>query len=133
MTIPPLAHAFDDDEWRRAAVRVERIPGNRHRTAYHLARDAPGEYYFPWNTLSSVLGEGAFYHSSYGLFDLNLAGFLPERRSLAMHFSPRLNAVLFHKQRQDLSVLLFLEEFRSTVVRPDLPDWVVYVRGPGER
>jgi hypothetical protein len=133
LTLALALLALDTSTWSRAAERLERFPENRHATAYRLAREAPGRYYFPWNTLSTVLAEQEFLHFSYGLFDLNLAGFLPEATSLHRHFPAQLEFVAFHDTRQGVSVLQYLQEFRATVERADLPDWVVYVRGQGAR
>ena len=47
---------------------------NQNEISYRYDRAHPGEVYFPWNPLSSLLAEGRLYHFDYGVFDRNLGG-----------------------------------------------------------
>jgi hypothetical protein len=59
-----------------------------------LAAARPGEVYFPWQPLASLVAEGRLYHIDYGLLDLRFSRFPASGEWLHAGLPPRLRYVV---------------------------------------
>ena len=99
---------------------------NQNEAAYRYDVRHPGEVYFPWNPLTSLLAEGKLYHFDYGVFDRNLGGarvsagqvgeFLPSRRPVIASF------IAHH----DYLLLEYFPDYRARPTVRELPDWKIF-------
>jgi hypothetical protein len=114
------------------APRVFKYPGwrrawdNENEIAYRYDVQHPGQVYFPWNPLTSLLAEHKLYHFDYGVFDRYLGGAIVTPAHLAQNLpSPRpLIAIL-----PQHGVTILRTYFPDYVPRPpiaDLPNWKIY-------
>jgi len=103
------------------------LSGNCQQQAYDFARAHPGEVYYPWHPLPTLMAEGKLYHFSYGMFDRELAGFpvteghfregIPEGVryiGLPIHHPPIASR--------------YPPEFSREIRVPQLPEWRVLIR-----
>lgn len=63
--------------------------------AVEFARAHPGEAYFPWHPLATLVAEGRLDHLEYGLLDLSFAGRKPDRDLLLAGLPDRLEYVVY--------------------------------------
>jgi hypothetical protein len=99
---------------------------NHQKQAYELALRRPGEVYFPWQPLASLLAEGKLYHFEYGVFDRNLGGYNATPEHLRAHLPPKVRWIATsHKAKW---TFLLLPEFSQEVDAPELPGFVVRAR-----
>jgi len=100
---------------------------NQQELAYQYAKKNPGQVYYPWNTLSTLLAEGRVYHFEYGLQDRELAA----TRSPTLHFRrfvpPKLRQVCFPPARQDEWTMRYLKEFTRRVEIQGTAGWICYM------
>lgn len=93
--------------------------------ALTYARSHPGQVYFPWNPLLTLMSEHKSYHFAYGVFDRDLADMpvTPE------HFQSGLPADLqevFYADGDERQLLAKrLTNFTHEVRLPELPGWVI--------
>jgi hypothetical protein len=66
---------------------------NAQEQALHFAREHPGQVWFPWDTLSTLLADGKLYHFDYGLLDRRLAGLPPSPDHLKRHIPTHLRII----------------------------------------
>jgi hypothetical protein len=111
--------------WRQAGAASHNVQAYRYAAAH------PGEAYFPWYPLASLLAEGHWYHFSYGVFDRELAG----RRIGEDHFlryvprNPKY--VCFDDEsnpKLNEYVLSYLRNYHAIAAPPELDGWHVYER-----
>lgn len=113
---------------RRLPKRVAEFSTNPLNLAYRFAKTHPGQIYFPWNTLASVMADGAFYHFDYGVVDRDIGAY-PVSSSHFRGYLPRhLTWVAFPPYAQDHYVMKHLPEFSSRANLPELPGWTVYAQ-----
>jgi hypothetical protein len=98
---------------------------NNHQRAYETALRHPGEVYFPWQPLASLLAEGQLYHFEYGMLDRYIAGFEPSPPHFQAHLPPRLRWVAAHARIWTLNH--FFADYADTSL-PELPGWIVRTR-----
>jgi hypothetical protein len=91
---------------------------NPQQEAYRFARQHPGEAYFPWNPLSTLMAEGKLYHFEYGVFDRYLANVPPN--NLRRFVPPHAKYVMFHRRSQSRDMLKYLPEFSRSYWVADL-------------
>lgn len=99
---------------------------NRQQQAYEFARRHPGEAYFPWAPLASLLAEGRLYHFEYGMIDRYLGGYEPRPEHLRAHLPPRLRWLAAHTRVWTFNH--FFQDYTEAVTLPELPGWVVLTR-----
>jgi len=116
----------------RGLRHLGRLSDNPQQQAFEFARTHPGQAYFPWNPLSTLLAEGKLYHFDYAVRDRMLAGYRVSDRHFRAQLPPNLRFVLFQNKRQDEYALRHLPEFRRRVTLSEMPDWIVYTRGKAE-
>lgn len=109
------------------ALKLQRLPSNPQQIAYEYAKKHPGEAYFPWNPLSSLMAEGKLYHFEYGLFDRELAGFPVSDDHFRAYIPPNVRIIAF-SQRNDGYVMRFLPEFSRRIKVDELPGFSVYTK-----
>jgi hypothetical protein len=120
--------------WGPASDVLAKVSSNsedRMDQAYRYARNHPGEAYFPWYPLSSLLGEGKMYHFAYGVFDRDLSGHRPTIEHFRSGIPDNVKYVCFEDSSSlipESYFLSFLPDFRRTVELDELPGWRVYAR-----
>ena len=91
---------------------------NSQDRAYQYSKRHPGMAYFPWNPLSTLMGEGKFYHFAYGMFDRDLANYPISRDHFRRNFPANARYVCFHSvYHQHVNALkaramMYLPEFK---------------------
>jgi hypothetical protein len=105
--------------------RVDELPKLAQQTAYEYAKKNPGAAYFPWFPLSTFLAEHRILHSSYAVFDREIAGFKPTRVHVRSAIPETIRYIAF-KDMLDTYILQYFEEFNRPVLVPELPGWIVY-------
>lgn len=72
------------------------MPLTQHldRAAF-LARQLPGEIYFPWNPLATFFNERRFYHVEDGLYVRQVTGLPPSQANTLNHLPPRWSVTAF--------------------------------------
>jgi hypothetical protein len=115
--------------YRRASQQA--LAATHNVQAYRYAAAHPGQAYFPWYPLASLLAEGHLYHFSYGVFDRELAG----RRIREDHFlgyvPPNPKYVCFDDESNPMVneyVLSYLRNYHPIAAPPELDGWHVYER-----
>jgi hypothetical protein len=99
---------------------------NHQQVAYELALRRPGEVYFPWQPLASLLAEGKLYHFEYGVFDRVLGGYPPTQEHLRANLPPAVRWIATsHEARW---MFTFFPEFSEEVQVPELPGFAVRAR-----
>ena len=71
------------------------LPSNPQQVAYECARAHPGEVYFPWNPLSSLMAEGKVYHFEFAIYDRDLAGLPPSLQHFQEGIPAKLRNIAF--------------------------------------
>jgi hypothetical protein len=99
---------------------------NDAQAAYEVSLRHPGEVYFPWQPLASLLAEGRVYHFDYALIDRILGGFPPTPAHLRADVPPHLRWIA---ARGRVYTFNLFPEFSEQVVLPELPGWTVRARG----
>ena len=103
------------------------LSGNCQQQAYAFAKTHPGQVYYPWHPLATLMAEGELYHFSYGVFDRELAGYPLSEEHFRRHVPPRMRYVAYFEP-QERYIERYLPEFSHRVVIPELPGWEVFVR-----
>ncbi len=105
------------------------ISENIQEQAYRYALKHPGEAYFPWNPLSSLMAEGRAYHFEYGVFDRDLGGFRPDDAHLRAGLPEKLRMVAYPPNAgMEFVRFAHLPEYWRRVPIPELPGWICYTR-----
>jgi hypothetical protein len=99
---------------------------NNQQVAYEFARRHPGEAYFPWAPLASLLAEGKLYHFEYGMMDRFLGGFDPTREHFNAHLPPRMHWVAARARIWTFGH--FFPDYTVETELPELPGWIVRSR-----
>ncbi|HEY9610054.1 hypothetical protein, partial [Allocoleopsis sp.] len=109
-------------------ARLPKLANNPQQVAYEFAKKHPGEAYFPWNPLSSLMAEGKLYHIAYGLYDMKIAGFNLSNQNFRAYIPPHIKYVAFTEKLVIEDTLRYLPEFSKQVTVDELPGWTVYTR-----
>jgi hypothetical protein len=94
--------------------------------AFAFAQQHPGETYFPWDPLATVMADGKLYHFEYGVRDRLYAGVTPTPGQIAAHLPPRLRFVIY--PRADTPHVMLDRYLPGFTLAADTGDWFVYVR-----
>jgi hypothetical protein len=98
---------------------------NVHELVYAYAAARPGEIWFPWNNLSTLLAEGRMYHFEWGVVDRLEAGNAPTSEQLAKGLPPNMRYVAFAPRSQSFRSLEIVPGFTQRVSLDALKDFVV--------
>ncbi|MBD2004211.1 MULTISPECIES: hypothetical protein [Cyanophyceae] len=101
---------------------------NPQEVAYNFSKKHPGEGYFPWNPLSTLMAEGKLYHFAFGLLDRERAGFKVNEEHFRRYIPDQIKLIAFPKSAQDKDTLKYLPEFSQQIIVDELPGWNVYTR-----
>lgn len=104
---------------------------NPNELAYQFALRHPGEAYYPWHPLASLLAEGKLYHFEYGLIDRYMGGSEASQDHFRANLPPRLRWVA--SRARGWSLTHYLADFSEDTQLPELPGWIVRVRPTDER
>ena len=111
-------------DWRSLAVPLD----NPQEQAYDFALRHPGEAYFPWQPLSTLLAEGRLDHFNFQVHARTAAGYPLSQEHFEAYIPPDLQFVFFRPKARDYSVLQYLLEFKHRTTHPEMPGWEVFVR-----
>lgn len=100
---------------------------NDAQQAYEFALRHPGEAYFPWQPLSSLLAEGQVYHFEYALIDRSAGGFPPMDAHVRAYLPPRMRW-LVTKGSSLRALAHYFPEYSQVVNLPELPGWTALER-----
>ncbi len=112
---------------RELNPRLQKLPSNPQQVAYNYAKHHPGEAYFPWNPLSSLMAEDKLYHFAYALIDRWLAGYPVSNENFRSYIPSNIKIIAFSGPNNGY-VMQFLPEFSQKVEVNELPGWTVYMR-----
>jgi hypothetical protein len=112
---------------------VHRPSTNPQEVACRFSRRHPGTAYFPWNPLSTLLGERKLYHFEYGLVERELSGYPLSALQVRQNLPDRLRYVCFPPHYKGLGehfekTMKYLPEFARRVEIGELPGWTCYER-----
>jgi len=93
-----------------------------------FARTRPGEIYFPWDPLATLLAEGKMYHFEYGVFDRIAAGRPLTAAQLASGLPTRPALVIYPKADYPRTMLA---GFPGYVFDRTTDGWIVFRAPPG--
>jgi len=117
---------------RQAWTRAASWSDNPQQQAYDFARAHPGEAYFPWNPLSTLLASGVLFHSEIGMWDRELAGFEPTPAHLRQHLPADVRLVASRPPTGNLTWLPPANHHMAGFTRrtsvPGLEGWDVFTR-----
>ena len=134
-------------------VAIRDVDNNQQEIAYRRSKAHPGVVYFPWQPLSTLLGEGRLYHFEWGAYDHYVAKNrnrvpVPSRQQIIAHIpdSSKLQFIAYGPLHQEeFSVLgyplegrprgteqvnsyIWFPDARRRVAVTELPDFVVYTQ-----
>jgi hypothetical protein len=110
----------------REAVRPTPIP---NEIVFDYCRAHPGEVYFPYYPLATLLAEHRTYHHDGGVWDLLRAGFPMSQQQLHAYLPPHMRAMALDRSPATSSMPPLLKEYNQVVKPGDLPDpWIFLVR-----
>jgi hypothetical protein len=104
------------------------VSSNPEQEAYRFALAHPGEAWFPWNPIATLMAEGNLYHFEYGVTDREMAGYKPTNAEIRRNTPAHLRYIIYPKDPQSEEMLRFFPEFARRIELPELPGWLVYVR-----
>ncbi len=110
---------------------LEKITGikdNPQEQAYRFALKYPGEAFFPWNTLSTLMAEGNLYHQEPGIDHREAAGLKTPEKLLLAHVPSHMKYLAYQRSRATESLRDRFPEFDRKVTLDELPGWIVYAR-----
>ncbi len=82
---------------------------------WRLAKQHPGEIYFPWDPLATLLAEGRMYHFEYGVLDRIFAHRRPALETIRSGLPKKMNSIIY-PQDDARRVMLkeYLHDFSET-------------------
>ncbi len=98
--------------------------GTWSQRAYEFARERPGEVYFPWRPLATLLAEKRLYHVTYGVYQRELAGFPVTPDHLRRYLPKSMRYVAMEGEITPYARKV-LPEFRCRVEVSGLAGWTV--------
>jgi len=98
---------------------------NDNQLAYEFALRHPGEAYFPWQPLASLLAEGRLYHFEYGMMDRLIGGYAPTPEHVRAELPPQLRWIAAHTR---VWTFTNFPDYGVSTTLPELPGWTVRAR-----
>ena len=109
--------------------RLPNLGDNPQAQAYAFAVAHPGEVWFPWTPLATLMAEGELYHFAWAIVDRDISGNRMSNAHLKAHLPPRLRWVAHQKAGHAVSFLpRYLPEFDGETELEELPGWTVLRR-----
>lgn len=108
--------------------KITRMKDNPQEQAYRFALKYPGEAFFPWNTLSTLMAEGNLYHQEPGIDHREAAGLQTPEKLLLAHIPSHMKYLAYQRNRATESLRDRFPEFDRKVTLEELPGWIVYTR-----
>lgn len=96
--------------------------------ALRYARKHPGQVYFPWNPLLTLMSEQRAYHFAYGVFDRSLARMPLTPEHFRNGLPKDLQEVIYPVAADRTQLAPYLRDFTIEVRLPELPGWVILRR-----
>lgn len=103
---------------------------NNQQVAYEFALRHPGEAYFPWAPLASLLAERRLYHFEYGMMDRYIGGYEPTREHLIAFLPSRMHWIAARARIWTFNH--FFPDYTVETKLPELPGWIVRSRPPSD-
>jgi hypothetical protein len=103
---------------------IARFPENPERVGFEYAKRHPGEVYFPFHPLISIMSEGRAYHFSDGVTSRELANMHASERHLRAFVPDRLEIVAFIEPTDDSRK--YLPEYWRHITVHGLKGWNVF-------
>jgi hypothetical protein len=103
---------------------------NNQQVAYEYAVRHPGEVYFPWAPLASLLAERRLYHFEYGMMDRYIGGYEPTREHLLAYVPSRMHSIAARVRVWTFNH--FFPDYTVETKIPELPGWIVRSRPADE-
>ncbi len=99
--------------------------------AFAYARAHPGDAYFPWNPLATLMAEGRLYHSGHGAVGRRQAGLLVSDAQWRAHVPKQARYVMLPAgSRPDFHEVM--PEYSKRVELAEMPRWDVWARTAAE-
>lgn len=114
-----VPRALEYPGWRAAWA-------NQNEAAFRYDRQHPGEIYFPWNPLTSLLAEGKLYHFDYGVFDRNLGGAVVSGEHIARYLPPGRPKIASYLAHHDYILRTYYSNYTAGRPEPDLAGWKIF-------
>ncbi|MDA8019381.1 MAG: hypothetical protein MPN21_18215 [Thermoanaerobaculia bacterium] len=111
-------------DWRPVLAPLD----NPQEQAYEFAKAHPGQAYFPWQPLSTVLAEGRLDHFDFHVHARHAAGHPLSDEHFRAYLPPDLRYVFIRPRARDYSILGYLPEYRHMTTHPDMPGWDLFVK-----
>jgi hypothetical protein len=92
--------------------------------AAFLAREFPGQIYFPWNPLITFYSEQRIYHAEDGLYVRQLAGAAVSTEAVRMHLPPRWSVTVFRGSDSGWGLVQNLHP--PDTQRAAFAEWTIY-------
>jgi hypothetical protein len=102
------------------------VNSNPEQIAYQYARKHPGEVYFPWHTLPTLMAEGKAYHFDEAVYEQELGGFRITPGHFRKYVPSHLKEIAFYDPMETSYVMRFFPEFDRKTKVESLPGWTVY-------
>jgi hypothetical protein len=107
---------------------VSTVNSNPEQIAYQYALKHPGEVYYPWHTLPTLMAEGKAYHFNEAVFERELAGFRLTPEHFRNYVPSKLKEIAFYDPMESSYVMKFFPEFDRKIKVGSLPGWTVYTK-----
>jgi hypothetical protein len=102
---------------------------NYQNVAYEYAKRHPGEAYFPYHPLPSLMAEGKLYHFEFGLHDRDQMKFPVSYEHFKAHIPADMQLIAFPSDyAAPYFTMKYLPEFSQRATIDELPGWIVYTR-----
>ena len=126
-----LAHTLS------SAVDIGRLPGrifglktSPEQQAYDYAKSHPGEAYFPWHPLASLMATGQLHHAGYCVWDWEITDIEISHERFRANLPSDFRYVAFEDfaYPPDEALIERLPEFGWRAHLDELPGWGVFTR-----
>ena len=104
---------------------------NPQQVAFDYLKKHPGEAYFPWTPLGSIMAERQAYHYDHAVADRERSGFPVSRERFLDHIPSGFQLLAYPPEYGDYQprkALQYLPEFTEAPAVSELPGWTIYRR-----
>jgi len=114
------------NQLRPMAATIANPSANQQEIVFRYAKAHPGEVYFPWNNLSTLLAEGKLYHFEWGVQDRLDANLDPTPQQILAHLPPRIRYVAYYRKAQSSGAMAMFPRARDAPSLDELPGFIVF-------